>query len=872
MNHVLRLSYQWILLLSSLAQAQMASQPTTLEKAKTTGALNSSYLKPATETIEGGAPEANLKGFHGEIKAILAESCVECHGPDKQKAKFRVDILNPDLINGEDADWWLEIMDVLSNGEMPPEDAPEMADKDREKTIAWLSSEIQLASQVRRSEQGHSSFRRMTRYEYHYALQDLLGLPLNFSEGLPPDPVSEDGFSNSSEMLHMSANQYSTYLELNRKALQRVTVRGERPEVLYWGLSADKITKRKVKNPDPKSAKRPAPTEERIKAGAHYRNLTTGAVTPAKWHFRRAAYAWEPTTTLPEVSEEPEVIAVLPAGERIIFDLGNRLPDAGLLRVRVRASRSSPDPDLVPSLALDFGWQGNNNSKANVRISEEDLVIDALPGQAQFYEWDIPISDIYPRNPVRKLVELGTPKMTNPAEYIQLQNTALSSSADLHFDYVEISSPVYEQWPPASHTRIFIESEHRDDENVYAREVIANFMKRAWRRGVSEGEIERKVAYFTRIRPSCSDFQEAIIEVLATVLSSPRFLYLVQSEATEDRALDDFELATRLSMFLWSSTPDEELLAVAAAGKLSGKDELLRQTRRLLEDSRHERFSQHFVRQWLGLSLLDHLVIAREDYPSFDGALKDALQKEPIAFFGEMLQHNQSVIDFLHADYALVNQRLADHYGLPPVVGNHFRRVPLKLEDRRGGLVTQAGLLAMNSDGKDSHPLKRGVWLLERILNDPPPPAPPAVPEIDLADPEIAKLTLKERIENHRDDPACMSCHAKIDPWGIAFENFDAIGSWRDEIKGVPVDASSRLFNDQELHGVEGLKRFLLEHRQDQFVRAMVHKLTTYGLGRPMAFRDRASIDEIAGQLRKEGDGLKDLIEIIVTSDLFREH
>ena len=221
--------------------------PLSLAEAKIAGALQSSYRRLSEQPKESKSDtsQANLEAFHNEIKPILRNSCIECHGPDKQKAKFRVDTLDPDLINGNDADWWLEIMDVVSNDEMPPDDAPEMPAEDRKKTITWLSSEIQRASQARRTEQGHSSFRRMTRYEYNYALQDLLGLPFDFASDLPPDPVSEEGFNNSSEMLHMSPTQYGTYLELNRKALQRATVRGERPAMIYWGVSTEEAAKRK---------------------------------------------------------------------------------------------------------------------------------------------------------------------------------------------------------------------------------------------------------------------------------------------------------------------------------------------------------------------------------------------------------------------------------------------------------------------------------------------------------------------------------------------------------------------------------------------------------------------------------------------------
>jgi hypothetical protein len=226
-------------------------------------------------------------------------------------------------------------------------------------------------------------------------------------------------------------------------------------------------------------------------------------------------------------------------------------------------------------------------------------------------------------------------------------------------------------------------------------------------------------------------------------------------------------------------------------------------------------------------------------------------------------------MDFLHSDYAVVNERLAAHYRIPAVRGPHFRKVPIDSKTPRGGLLTNAAVLAMNSDGTDSHPLKRGVWMLERILHDPPPPPPPNVPEVDLTDPEILKMTLKERIADHRNKPACISCHSRIDPWGIAFENYDALGSFRTRIKDKPVDATSELFNKHTLAGMEGLKRYLLTDRQDQFCRAMVHKMTAYALGRPLSFGDHADIDNLTTLWRTDGDRLGDLIHLIVNSEIF---
>lgn len=890
----------------ALAQDDTATEePATAEPAidevKSAGALLSSYRKSVPQTETYKAPQADLRSYRAEIEPTLKKACYNCHGSETAEGDFRVDTLDPDLPHGEDVDWWLEVSAAVTNGEMPPEDGPELTDDDRSKIIEWLAHEIQVASQIRPAASGHSSFRRMTRYEYNYTLQDLLGLPFDFAKDLPPDPVSEHGFKNSSEMLHMTAKQYADYLEINRSALKRATVRGERPEVLYWGVSAERAATRKVKtrqeldgeikknSNDSAEKKAKENTEVQVQAaeksdrkkggrdrgkGTHYLNTETGATSPANWAFRRAVNAWAPTLTRPEVPEPSKYIAVLPAGKDYVVELGNRLPDEGTLRVRIRASKASNENDQIPSMALEFGWQGSNNSKASIKISKYDLEIDASPGQPKFYQWDIPLSEIYPRNPVRKTVELGTRKMTNPSEYIRLRNTSYSQSADIHFDYVEVSAPVYDQWPPASHSAVFFDSEKSDDENTYAREIVSRFMTRSWRRTVTDAEVDLKMAYFNKIRPTCEDFQETVIEVLATVLSSPRFLYLVRTNQSTEEAqhrIDEFELATRLSMFLWCSTPDHELIDLAARRRLANAAELARQTRRMLADPRHERFLKHFVRQWLDMELLDYLTIDQSAFPQFDGNLKEAMQQEPIAFFKEVLLNDRSVMDFIHADYALVNGRLAQHYGISNVTGIGFQKVSLKPEDNRGGLLTQAGLLAMNSDGIDSHPLKRGVWLLESILNDPPPPPPPAVPEIDLTDPDILKLTLKQRIEDHRDKAACMSCHVKIDPWGIAFENFDAVGSWRTQIKGKDVDASSLLYNQHQLDGVDGLKRYLLAERQDQFARAMVHKMATFALGRPLTFGDRAKVERLVAKLRQNGDGLRTLIRLLVESDLFQK-
>lgn len=871
------------------ANAEPVNEPDlSLEEARLIGAQRSSYKAGKKRFLGDVTPEPNLKAFSDEIHPILEEHCFKCHGEKKQKADFRVDTLDPNLIRGGDVNWWLEVADVLGNGEMPPEDESEMPGADRGKVIDWLSSEIQIASEVRRSEGGHSSFRRLTRYEFNYALQDLLGLPLDFAKDLPPETYSEDGFQNSSEMLQMTVMQLESYRELSRNALLKATVRGERPETLYYRipmiagvakmerLRDDDIRKIKARETDPEKLE--AALERAVQRhafnpqNAHFINLDTGEGIKSSFNYRAGMMSHLPFKTSeapPPVSSD---VLVIPVGKEQKIDLSDKLPESGVLKIRLRASHRSTQAGRYPDLRLEFGNQPSNNSRTAVRVGHPDVAIDSPLSSPRFYEWDLHLSEL-PRNQYKGVTEMGD--LPNPTEYITLQNVtqplARRERSDIVIDYLEITTPYFEQWPPESHSSIFIDSDRSEDETAYAREVLENFMPRAWRRPVSESEIAAKLKLFERLRPTCNDFQEAMVEVLATVLSSPKFLYIVQKDADSDKgkSLSDFELATRLSLFLWSSIPDQELLDFAAKGKLSKPKMLARQTKRMLADPRSERLAERFTRQWLGMQLLDHLDVEEESYPEFDNELKDAMQQEPVAFFQRVLDENRSIMDFLHADYALVNERLARHYGLEDIQGNGFREVPVDETSHRGGLLTQAGLLAMNSDGVDSHPLKRGIWMLERLLNDPPPSPPAAVPEIDLTDPDIAKLTLKERIENHRNDDACMSCHAKIDPWGIAFENFDAVGSWRSEVDGTPVDATSQLFNKQELNGMQGLKRFLLENRQDQFARAMVYKLSAYALGRPLSFSDRASIEEITAQLRSKEDRLGDLISLIVTSELF---
>ena len=861
-----RLTFLLLLLISIPVVAQDSPSSLSLEQARQLGRENSRFLsQDNTNALDPKKPpKANLTDYKKTLYPLLKKSCLACHGPDRSEGRLRVDQLDPNLLTGDHVGQWKEVYNALGNSEMPPADEPEyaLADVDRGRLVEWVGAELEKAYHVRKNSQEYSAFRRMTRYEYNYSLQDLLGFPFDMVERLPPDTVSKDGFQNRSELLQMSAMQFEMSHQIGLKALQRTTVHGEQPTPVVYRFPLETEMNRLTSAANAKVFNQKDENYRQTRNNNHFLNKQTGqAINYNGGNFKPDANA-----IVGAAPADSPVRISLGAGKELKFNLDRFLPDDGIMRVRIRAARSNMNPELFANLRLTFSAHTSNNANFSQVISEQDLVVTATAESPEYIDFFISLGDIQ-RNPFRKL-ETTFPRRD---EFLHIRNVSNGNRGPepltVLIDHIEISAPFYAQWPPQSHRDIFFESANSQNEDVYASEVLKVFMARAWRRTVTDQEVGQFVSLFKEYRPDFGSFEQAMQEVLATVIASPEFLYLTtaseQPQEKKDRTISDLELATRLSFFLWSSIPDVELLGVAYKGELRKPDVLEAQIERMLEDERASRFAEQFVGQWLGLEGLDNATHVK------DVTLRDSMHEEPIAFFREVLAGNDSVMDFIHSDYVVVNERLAGHYRIGDVYGPHFRRVSVDASANRGGVLTQAAMLSMNSDGTDSHPLKRGIWMLERILHDPPPPPPPNVPEVDLADPRILQMTLKERIEDHRNKPACKSCHAKIDPWGIAFENYDALGSFRTQLKNGPVDASAELFNKQQLDGITGLKRYLLTDRQDQFARAIAEKMTTYAIGRSLSFSDNADIDKIVVQFRKQGDGLRDLIHFIAQSDIF---
>ena len=847
-------------------EPQDVAQEVSLDQARELGKIDSRFLK--VEQVDSldpkKAPKANLADYRKMLAPMLMKSCLDCHGPDHAEGRLRVDQLDPDLLSGGDVERWREVYNVLGNSEMPPADEEQyaLADEDRGKLVDWIGAELAKAYHVRRNAGQRSSFRRMTRYEYNYALQDLLGYPFDMVQRLPPESVSEDGFKNRSELLQMSAMQFETSREIGLKALQQVTVFGNRPKPVTYVINVQEEFTRRTSAANAKTFNKNDGNYRQQRNQSHFIHRETGQAI----HFTGGKIPPNPNAVVGQVPEQFPVALALPHARELKLDLDRFLPDEGLMRVRIHASRSKMSEQDFASLRLIFSAHTSNNANFSQVISQQDVPVTAPPESPQVIDFFIPLGDIQ-RNPFRKL-ETTFPRRD---EFLHIRNVSNGNRGEdplqVLIDHIEITAPYYDDWPPQTHQEIFFASDHRDDESRYAAEVLNRFMQRAWRRPVTQQEVGQFVGLFNEYRGDFDSFEQTMQEVLATVLASPDFLYITQThnspEPKASEMISDVELASRLSYFLWSSIPDDSLLEVATQGKLREPEILAAQINRMLGDSRSRRFLENFVSQWLGTEGLDSVTHIT------DVSLKEAMVEEPVAFFQHVLKQNGNIMDFIHSDYAVLNERLAAHYRIAEVYGPQFRPVAINASANRGGVLTNAGMLAMNSDGSDSHPLKRGIWMLERILQDPPPPPPPNVPEVDLTDPEILKMTLKERIEDHRNKPACKSCHSKIDPWGIAFENYDALGAFRTSLKNGPVDASAELFNKQQLDGMTGLKRYLLLERQDQFARAIVEKMTTYAIGRSLSFSDNADIDKIVVQFRKQGDRLGDLIHLIAQSKIF---
>mgnify|MGYP005623223955 FL=1 len=433
---------------------------------------------------------------------------------------------------------------------------------------------------------------------------------------------------------------------------------------------------------------------------------------------------------------------------------------------------------------------------------------------------------------------------------------------------VEFEAPYYPVWPPKSYTEIFFKSKNQNNEEAYANEVIEKFMERAFRRTLNDSELDRYITFWKNIRSDFDSFEDGVKEVLIAILCSPNFIYLNQPMKLNSGEYDDeYYLASQLSYFLWNSPPDDKLIELASKGKLYRN--LPSQIDRMIKNSKIENLINGFSYEWLRLDRHKNMDVNVQEYEDYTRFVKEDMFNETYEFVKHILINDLSIMNFIDSDFAMLNQNLAEFYGLNGVEGNGFRAVKLNKNQNRGGLLSQGSFLTGHSDGTQPHAIKRAVWLKEKILGDHPPPPPPNVPELDSETPGFEKLTLKEQLFLHRNKVSCMDCHKKIDPYGVIFENYDATGRYQLTMKGKPIDSKSVLPDGNEVDGIQDMKDYILKFKTEDFTKSIVKNLFSYANGRDVGFADEKEIKYIVERVKRDNYSFKTVIQEIIYSPSF---
>ena len=758
-----------------------------------------------------------------------------CHGPTLQNADVRLDSLSTDFANDRRAaETWHDVRNALNSGQMPPRGAPQLADEDRETVLEWLATEFRAASEAHRDAAGVIVMRRLNRVEYQNTMRDLLGLDVDFVRNLPPDEVSGDGFTNNGSALGISALQMEHYLKAARSGLRRAIVEGPAPPVFEH--SADETVTDKLKT--------------------------------VNWSNRLGR-----TGTF--VARIPE------------------FPNEGEFVLRVSARAEIPDGAPYPRMHVALGYRADTQTPsktvAEVDVSDRDSRTFEFRGRIEEFPIQSRTQSKYPGMLVwvRNSYSDGQPPPLGQSVEVEADgkiDKKMVWPVDPQFpaivvESVEFKAPAYSSWPPEHHARLVPALPAADgDELRIVHDVLGRFVRQAYRRPSRSADLDPMVRFYRKVRPTVDSFEEALRETLAMVLISPDFLYRIEASGGSAGRLTDYELASRLSYFLWATMPDERLMSLADDGRLDDEDTLRAEALRMLEHPNSSAFVEQFSDQWLDLGGVDRIAVNPNYYPDFDPSLKADMRRETQQYFGTVLRENLSALNFLRSDFAVINERMARHYGVPGPRGGAYERVSLGETGHPGGLLTQASILLSNSTGEDSHPVERGVWIRRALLGDPPAAPPPAVPNLATVNADTGLLPLKRQLELHLDNAACAHCHRGIDPWGLALEEFDAIGLRREAVlrrsgereERHPVDARATLPDGRTVDGVEALSRYLLEEQDSRFGRALASKLLAYALGRSLERSDEDAVDEIASRFEQADFRLRDLCTIIVTSDFFR--
>lgn len=819
--------------------------------------------EPAKEaSLRDASSDATI--FPNEIRPFLKQHCYSCHGPEEQESDLRLDTLEPDFTTAPTASHWIEVMDKLNLGEMPPvgSTTPEIHELTR--VTDWIAGQVRRAERSAHGTAGQVVLRRMNRQEYANTVRDLLGLtflpgesPVDF---LPPDGTAE-GFDKVSVALMLDPSLLDKYFEVAKRIADQAIVDGPPPfptEVMR--LEMEDIAENRAIDYLCASPGIECREDEIVLMQGSTRSFGVMKYPgmkdeiPVKGMYRIRVRAW---------GEKG------PDGEPVVMRVRQGHPQQDqqlLLETEVTAApkiyelvvpRDPKCGEYNVSIVNDINFQTTSQVGNQIRRQQEEA------GKAKDFEKVMRLQS-------RQQMENLTWGKPNP------EAADTSTLRKLHVDWLECEGPLYDQWPPKSHQRLLFRGEGAVEDAAYLQQIFERFMTRAFRRPVASAEVERVVDLCQAELEAGASFRDSVRTGLTAVLCSPKFLYIVEpSTADNRRALNDWELASRLSYFLWSSMPDDELFDLARSGQLRDEQVLSQQVDRMLADPKASGLVHGFGAQWLKTGEFRNFTPDARLYKEYDEKLGEAMVGEVLAFFEEVLQKDESALSFIDADWTMLNERLARFYGIEGVTGDEFRRVALPEDSPRGGLLAMAGVAMRGSDGNRTKPVHRGVYVREVLFNDPPNPPPPNAGEVE-PNIEGEKLTVRDRLIQHQQIPSCAACHLGIDGYGLALENFNAIGAWRvnqdgEDFRGnntPPIDSSGTLPGGKSFAGFPEFKSLLLE-QEDRFARGLAEKMLIYALGRPVDASDRGLVDRLATRMADNGYTLSSLIHGIVASDAF---
>ncbi|QDS94669.1 hypothetical protein FF011L_34490 [Roseimaritima multifibrata] len=802
------------------------------------------------------------------FEAFLTQHCNRCHGPEADEGEVRLDQLSRDFSSGVDAQHWGEVIERINAGQMPPEDEPQPTQDEIAAFVSKLHSQIKEGKAARMAARAPVAHYRLSRKEYQNTVYDLLGVRYDPTQ---PGELNEDtlwhGYERIGSELSLSPSHVDRYYHAAEVVLDRA-------------FSEASGEARKVR-----------------KTAAE---LRYGGGKPQQEALDRLGI------------ERPLRYLLFPGRVQNALSsrwFGRTGPEhSGLYKVRIQASGTRPPGGQPAHLSIG---KVTGASRENVngliefditapedapKVYEFETLLE-MPTNLEFCVVATDMVDERKGSAFRNVLSSGggyifthssEPLLLNPNAPQMFDEKGNGLFSTVILDWIEWEGPLVTDAEKSRRSGV-LPPEDATPEVVA--EHLQRFAQRAWRRPVNMQELQNYLQSYQAERDAGESLADAYEVALKGVLTSRHFIYLVEGDLVARERLTDWELASRLSYFLWSSMPDDDLNAAAGSGFLcapgrqssdsetpeTGSFVLAKQVDRMLTDVRIHRFIEDFSRQWLQLHRVGMFPPDKNLFPGYDDWLETSMRNEPVEFFREMFAKNLPLDEFIHSDWTMTNARLGDFYGLPESTSGGFQRVSLKPDDHRGGLLTMGAVLGLSSDGTRHRPVHRGAWLSESIFNKTPPPPPANVEPIEPVPPEGDKITIRQRLAVHAQNASCAACHRNIDPLGFAFEQYDAIGQWRthERVEGgkgkdPQVDASGVLPNGREFSDSDQFKQLLLEDR-DAFLQAFIEHLSTYALRRVLTVDDLEDTQAIFDEAKENQHGVRDIVRAVAMSELLRK-